>query len=125
MRLLLAVALAVACLVSDAPGERPVESTAIAISTLPGETLGYDPSSVTVPIGAIVLTFRNRSSLEHNLTFIGQANYETSTIVAPGTDEELRIEGLLPGSYRFVCTIHHEFVGDMSGTLIVEPGRLQ
>ena len=84
-----------------------------------GAELKFDPAEVTVQAGADVrLTFENRSTVPHNLTFQGPINVATSTIVAPGTSETLEFKAPDAGEYAFVCTLHP----GMGGTLVVEAG---
>ena len=92
-------------------------STDVTITTAPGDMLAFDPAepSVGAP-GPIALTFRNGSSLPHNLTFTGGSSAATRSIVDPGTSDRLLL-ALSSGAYRFVCTIHD----GMAGTLIVQP----
>ena len=86
------------------------------ITTAAGETTSFDPAETAVSAaGPIAITFRNRSSLAHNLVFTVGPTAATRTIVEPGTSDELLISALAPGTYPFVCTIHD----GMSGTLIV------
>ena len=60
------------------------------ITTAPGETLAFEPAETTVAAAARVkLTFRNGSSLAHNLVFTGGLTGATRTIVEPGTSDEL------------------------------------
>jgi plastocyanin len=125
MRMILATALVVACLgglVSDSTAGGRVDGTLVEIATMPGETLGFAPATARVPAGPIVIAFRNRSSVEHNLTFVGGVDLGTRTIVGPGEHVNLRLSGLAPGTYTFVCTIHHVVVGHMAGSLVVEAG---
>jgi plastocyanin len=101
---------------SDAPSGAAVEVT---VGTDTGAELKFDPGQVTVQAGAdIRLTFENRSSVPHNLTFQVPINVATSTIVAPGTSETLEFKAPDPGEYPFVCTLHP----GMGGTLVVEAG---
>ena len=90
----------------------------VTVVTAPGEQLAFTPSELRVPEGRpIRLTFRNGSSLAHNLVFTSGIAASTKTIVDPGGSEQLALATPAPGAYRFVCTIHVE----MSGTLTVEP----
>jgi len=101
---------------SDAPSGATVEVT---VGTDTGAELKFDPGEVRVRAGAdIRLTFENRSSVPHNLTFQGPIKVATSTIVAPGTSETLEFKAPDPGEYAFVCTLHP----GMGGTLVVEAG---
>ena len=92
-------------------------STDVTITTAPGDMLAFDPAepSVGAP-GPIALTFRNGSSLPHNLTFTGALTAATRTIVEPGASDEVFLAPVAPGAYPFVCTIHD----GMAGTLEVE-----
>jgi plastocyanin len=101
---------------SDSPSGATVEVT---VGTDNGAELKFDPGEVTVRAGASVrLTFENRSTVPHNLTFQGPITVATSTVVAPGASETLEFKSPDPGEYPFVCTLHP----GMGGTLVVEAG---
>jgi plastocyanin len=94
----------------------PGETVQITVGTDTDAELKFDPGELTVPAGADVrVTFENRASVPHNLTFQGPINVATSTVVAPGTSETLEFKAPAPGEYTFVCTLHP----GMSGKLIV------
>jgi plastocyanin len=97
----------------------PGGTTNVTIATAPGETLAYERPETTVHAdGPITITFRNGSSLSHNLVFTAGLAAATRTIVEPGTSDEIRLSQTGPGTYPFACTIHDE----MSGQLIVIGG---
>ncbi|NJD28899.1 MAG: hypothetical protein FIA92_11455 [Chloroflexi bacterium] len=99
---------------SNAPSGATVGVT---ISTDTDAELKFDPAELTVQAGADVrVTFENRASVPHNLTFQDPINVATSTVVAPGTSETVRFTAPAVGEYPFVCTIHQ----GMAGKLIVE-----
>lgn len=118
-RLATAIGLAavlVGCQAMSATTSAPPAGVRIAVATAPGETLAFDP--VEVEIGSVVpvtMTFRNRSSIAHNLTFTNGLSVATRTIVEPGLDEVLHIVPPTAGTYPFVCTIH----AGMTGKLVV------
>lgn len=88
----------------------------VTITTAPGETLAFEPAETAVQVaGPIALTFRNGSSLAHNLTFTSGLTAATRTIVEPGTSDQLLLAPQATGAHRFVCTIHD----GMTGTLVV------
>jgi plastocyanin len=96
---------------------RPTASSParLTVSTAPGESLAFVPSEVSVPAGATVrLTFHNASAVAHNLVFTTGIDAATTTIVDPGTSETLSIGPLAAGTYRFVCTIHEEMMGELT-----------
>ena len=98
-----------------------VSATAVGvtISTAPGETLAFDPAEIAVrAAGPITITFRNGSTLAHNLVFTAGVTGATRTIVEPGTSDELVLTPPRPGAFPFACTIHD----GMAGTLIVLEG---
>ena len=110
---------------SPAPTPGQAEPTAsaqadvveITVVTDTGTSLLFDPGDVTVPAGAeVTLTFENRSTVPHNLTFGDPINVATATIVQPGASETVTFTAPEAGSYEFVCTLHP----GMSGTLIVQ-----
>ena len=83
----------------------------VAITTATGETTAFDPAeTIATPGAPIAITFRNVSSLPHNLTFTG-FTAATRTIVEPGTSDELVLKPLVAGAYPFVCTIHEGMAG--------------
>lgn len=82
-----------------------------------GETTAFEPAETVVAAdGPILITFRNASTLPHNLTFTAMSA-ATQTIVDPGTTDEVRLPTLAKGAYPFVCTIHE----GMAGILTVRP----
>ncbi len=97
----------------------PPVSAAVTFTTAMGETTAFDPAEAAVSAaGPIAITFRNRSTLPHNLVFTAGLTATTRTIVEPGTSDELLIGPLAPGTYPFVCTIHD----GMAGKLVVRTG---
>lgn len=89
------------------------------VGTDTGTELLFDPVQVAVRAGVDVrLTFENRSTVPHNLTFEAPINAGTSTVVAAGASETLTFTAPDPGQYPFICTLHP----GMDGTLIVEAG---
>ncbi len=101
---------------SSAPSGATLDVT---VGTDPGSELKFEPAEVTVTAGADVrLTFENRSTVPHNLTFQGPPSVATSTIVAAGASETLEFKAPDPGEYPFVCTLHP----GMDGTLLVDGG---
>lgn len=94
-------------------------TAAVTISSAAGETLAFEPAEASAPAGGpIRITFRNGSSLAHNLVFTAGLSAATRTIVDPGTSDELLLTGTAPGRYPFACTIHD----GMRGTLVVLGG---
>jgi plastocyanin len=92
--------------------------TKLTIGTKTGAELEFDPDDVKVPSGATVsITFENRATLPHNLTFSAPINAATDPVVAPGTSATLEFTAPAPGEYAWACTIHPV----MQGKLEVEP----
>jgi AhpD family alkylhydroperoxidase len=91
----------------------------VAIGTDTGAELKFDPTEMTVQAGAEVeVSFENRASVPHNLTFQEPITIATSTVVAPGSVEAVRFTAPAPGEYPFVCTLHP----GMTGMLTVKAG---
>ena len=103
---------------SDSPGTAGrAPGGALTIATAPGDVLAFVPADpVVTTAGSIALSFRNGSTLAHNLVFTDGLSAATRAIVEPGTDDNLLLEPNGPGAYRFVCTIHD----GMAGVLLVE-----
>jgi plastocyanin len=93
----------------------PAMSADVVITTAAGDAMAFVPAETVVLSGRpISITFRNESSLPHNLVFTAGLTATTRTIVEPGTSDDILISPLGPGTYPFVCTIHD----GMSGKLI-------
>jgi glucose/arabinose dehydrogenase/plastocyanin len=110
---------------SPAPGSAPPASgppasgaTELTIGTTTDASLKFDPATATVPTGVLVrLTFENRDTVPHNLTFGEPINAKTATVVPPAASETIEFTAPTPGSYKFNCTLHP----GMEGTLQVTP----
>jgi plastocyanin len=104
---------------SEAASASPAgAATKLTIGTKTDAVLEFDPDEVSVPAGAQVsVTFENRATLPHNLTFKEPINVATSPVVAPGASETIEFTAPGPGDYVFACTIHP----GMEGKLTVEP----
>jgi glucose/arabinose dehydrogenase/plastocyanin len=94
-------------------------ATAVTVGTDTGADLKFDPAEVSARAGApITITFQNRSTVPHNLTFQDPVKAATSTVVQPGSSEALQLGTLDAGTYPFVCTLHP----GMDGKLVVTAG---
>jgi glucose/arabinose dehydrogenase/plastocyanin len=105
---------------SAAPSNAPSGATVeITVGTDTGAELKFDPAEVTIQAGtAVRVTFENRSTVPHNLTFEAPINVATATVVEPGSSDTVEFKAPDPGEFTFVCTLHP----GMSGTLVVEAG---
>jgi glucose/arabinose dehydrogenase len=93
------------------------EVTEISVATDTGGALTFDPGEITVPAGATVrLTFTNKATVPHNLTFEDPIGAATDTVIDPGDSQTIEFTAPEPGEYTFVCTLHP----GMGGTLLVE-----
>jgi plastocyanin len=109
----LAVAL-IGCQAINATTSAPPGGIRVAVATAPGETLAFDPSEIEAgSVVPVTVTFRNASSVAHNLTFTGGLSVATRTIVEPGAVEVLHVVPPGAGTYPFVCTIHAEMTGQL------------
>ena len=98
-------------------GSAPSAATVqITIGTDTAADLKFDPGEVTVKAGADVrVTFENRATVPHNLTFQAPIDVASPAVVDPGTSAVLEFKAPGAGDYTFVCTIHP----GMGGKLIV------
>jgi plastocyanin len=97
----------------------PGEAVELTAGTDTDAQLKFDPADLTVKAGADVrVTFENRATVPHNLTFEAPINVATASVVAPGTSEAVEFVAPAAGEYTFVCTLHP----GMEGKLIVEAG---
>jgi plastocyanin len=88
----------------------------ISVATDAGGALAFDPPQISVPAGAVVrLTFTNKATVPHNLTFADPINVATATVVDPGASQTIEFTAPAEGKYSFVCTLHP----GMKGVLIV------
>jgi glucose/arabinose dehydrogenase/plastocyanin len=93
------------------------EVTEISVATDTGGALTFDPGEITAPAGATVrLTFTNKATVPHNLTFEDPIGAATDTVIDPGDSQTIEFTAPEPGEYTFVCTLHP----GMEGTLLVE-----
>lgn len=93
------------------------EVTEISVATDTGGALTFDPGEITLPAGATVrLTFTNKATVPHNLTFEDPIGAATDTVIDPGDSQTIEFTAPEPGEYTFVCTLHP----GMEGTLLVE-----
>jgi glucose/arabinose dehydrogenase/plastocyanin len=89
----------------------------LTIGTDTGTALQFDPAAASVTGGSTIsVTFENRATAPHNLTFNDPINKGTQTIVDPGASETIEFQAPAPGDYKYVCTLHP----GMEGTLTVE-----
>jgi len=78
--------------------------------------LTFLPATLEAPASTRVrVIFRNESTVDHNLVFVGDLSARSKPLVTPGELDRIEFTTPAPGTYRFVCTIHEE----MEGTLIV------
>lgn len=116
-RTCLAIGLAgilVGCQALSATDTAPTGAVQVTVATAAGETLAFDPAELQVDsIAPVTVTFRNGSTVAHNLTFTEGLTAATRTIVEPGAVEQLHIVPPRPGTYPFVCTIHAEMTGQL------------
>ncbi|HYH91916.1 MAG TPA: PQQ-dependent sugar dehydrogenase [Candidatus Saccharimonadales bacterium] len=93
------------------------EVASLTIGTDSGAALLFDPDEATAPGGGeISITFENRSTVPHNLTFADPIDAATATVVPAGASETITFAAPEPGAYDFVCTLHP----GMDGVLTVE-----
>jgi plastocyanin len=86
----------------------------ISVATDAGGALAFDPSQISVPAGAMVrLTFTNKATLPHNLTFGEPIKVATATVVDPGASQTIEFRAPGEGKYTFVCTLHPGMKGDL------------
>jgi plastocyanin len=101
-------------LVAAALATRPGWPARLTVATAGGTALAFEPSEVVVEAGrAVEIVFQNRSTLQHNLTFTGQLEGATRTIVDPGMGEVVVVRPPGPGVYPFVCTVHPGMAGQL------------
>ncbi len=102
---------------SASPAASPSVTGQVTIGTDDGVALLFDPESASVAgDGTVDVTFENRSTLPHNLTFQDPIGAATATVVDPGASETITFEAPAAGDYPFVCTLHP----GMDGVLTIE-----
>ena len=92
-------------------------TTEITIGTDTGSDLKFVPNTAQAPANAQVkLTFQNKSTQPHNLTFQQGITAKTGDSVAPGASDTITFTTPAAGTYPWACTIHP----GMTGTLTVK-----
>jgi plastocyanin len=79
----------------------------------------FTPARITAPSGDVTIRLVGTGSYPHNIAV--PALHRTSATVgtAPGQQAStlLRLTGVRPGTYRFICTFHNK--AGMTGELVV------
>lgn len=87
------------------------------LGTGTGASLDFSPKGIQVPANtAIRLTFRNMSTIGHNVTFEQGVAARTIENLEGGWSETIYFTTPAAGNYRFYCRFH----GSMEGTLAVK-----
>lgn len=99
----------------------PDRSTAavveVTIGTPRGNATRFVPDAASVPARARVrLTFENRSSVPHNVTFGPPIDARTDAVVPPDDSDTTEFSAPAAGSYEFVCTLHPWMTGTLEVT---------
>ena len=95
---------------SDAPGAL----------TIIARNIAFEPRALSIPAGIpMTITFDNQEAgIPHNLRLLGDAGFSTtlieSEIVTGPAIQVVEIPGLVPGRYRFDCTVHPNMVSDLT-----------
>jgi plastocyanin len=95
---------------SDAPGALTVIALDIA----------FEPAALSAPAGVpLAITFDNQDAgIPHNVRLLGDAGFSTtlveSEIVTGPATQLVAIPGLVPGRYRFDCTIHPNMTAELT-----------
>jgi plastocyanin len=102
-----------------APTAPPASADPQAIEIV-AENLASRPASMSVPAGAeLQVRFDNRDAgVPHHIALMADAQFstklaETKIEVGPIV-QELVVPGLVPGAYRFLCTIHPTMTTDLT-----------
>lgn len=88
--------------------------------TIVARNIAFDPPALSVPAGVpLTVTFDNQDAgIPHNLRLLGDAQFSTtlveSEIVTGPAIQVVEIPGLVPGRYRFDCTIHPNMIVDLT-----------
>lgn len=120
---LVTIALVVA---ACSPAEPTPGAAVVGSSGAPGEltivarNILFDPPALSVPAGIpLTITFDNQEAgIPHNLRLLGDAQFSTtlveSEIVAGPATLQLAVPGLVPGRYRFGCSVHPHMGVDLT-----------
>lgn len=122
-----AVGLLAGCTTQPAVNRRPHQGSASAtlvnsvqqITVRAGDTYRFDPSTITVRPGTVRLILVNDGKgAPHDWSLIGVPGAAVP-LTAAGHAKAFSFTAPVPGSYRFVCTIHQR--QGQTGTLVVLP----
>ena len=105
---------------TPAPGAMTPTTGDPAALTIVAEDIAFEPASLRVPAGTpLDITFENRDDgVPHDLRLLGDAQFSTtlveSEILTGPSTQRVPVPGLLPGRYRFDCTVHPNMVVDLT-----------
>jgi plastocyanin len=83
----------------------------------------FDPSTITVPHGKVVLYLVNAGAVSHDLIIRDSANNRVggSELISAGDTFVFTIDNLSVGSYTFICDQPGHESSGMKGTLTASP----
>jgi plastocyanin len=102
---------ATACGSSSSGGTTPSPSGGHTV-TIKG--FAFNPSTLTVPVGAKVTFVMADSGVQHNVTSAGSPSFQSSANLNKG--QSYTVTFTKAGTYKYSCTIHPS----MTGTVIVQ-----
>lgn len=90
------------------PGDGPID--------LEAKDNVFAPEKITAAAGQIVIKMRNTGVAPHTFT---NADLKVDVNANGGQDAEIKLDGVKPGTYKFVCKYHEALNPPMVGELTV------
>ena len=103
-------------------GSRAPQPSAEGVVNVDASEYKFDPSTISVPAGAVTFRVRNVGAVEHEFEiFKGNEVVDEIEGLVPGLVKDLAVT-LEAGDYTYVCKLAGHEEGGMKGTLTVSGG---
>jgi plastocyanin len=92
----------------------------VSLEANPEGQLEYNTKSLTAKAGKVTVSFKNMSSLMHNVTIESSSGSQVgATPTFSGATKSVTLD-LKPGTYKFFCSVPGHRQAGMEGTLTVK-----
>ena len=104
---------------AQAQGTAKAKSGVLDIPADPSGALAYKFANAEAPAGALTLSSKNDSTVDHNISVEGNGVNKKGPVVKDGGVSDVKVT-LKPGAYTFYCSVDGHRQGGMEGKLTVK-----